>query len=325
MSDQAKQPASCGQAPCRIVMPDPFSDQLEAVERGLHGLDYELVVADDDNWVETARDADALIVNLVPVGRSELGSLGRCKVIARLGTGVDSVDVAAARQHGIDVTNVPDYCSEEVSDHVLALMLSWVRHIPEASVDMAGKRWRQIDYRPIRRVSTQIMGLVGYGKLARAVARKARGLGMRVIAFDPMLERDEAGLVDLVPFDTLVAQADIVSLHAPLTARTRGMINDAVFAAMKPNALLINAARGELVDEAALIRALEAGKIGGAALDVFASEPWIEDSPLRRDPRVLLTPHMAFYSEESLASLEEQAARSIRDILTGRGSPNIVN
>lgn len=325
MTTQPDQPPASGQGPYRIVMPDPFSNHLEAVERGLDGLDYELVVASVENWVEAARDADALIVNLVPVGKSELESLNRCKVIARLGTGVDSVDVTAARQHGIAVTNVPDYCSEEVSDHVLALMLSWLRHIPEASVDMSSKRWRQIDYRPIRRVSTQVMGLVGYGKLARAVARKARGLGMRVIAFDPMLERDDTGMAELVPFEALVAQADILSLHAPLTEKTRGMINDAVFASMKPNALLINAARGELVDEGALIRALEAGKIGGAALDVFASEPWLEDSPLRRDPRVLLTPHMAFYSEESLASLEEQAARSIRDVLTGTGSPNIVN
>ncbi|OAM72980.1 C-terminal binding protein [Devosia elaeis] len=321
MSEQANQ----AQRRYRIVMPDPFSDRLDAVRQGLEGLDYELVVAKGESWVEEARDADGLIVNLVPVGAAELGSLARCAVIARLGTGVDSVDVAAARRRGIAVTNVPDYCSEEVSDHVLALMLSWMRHIPQAAKDMADKRWRQTDYRPIRRVSTQVMGLVGYGKLARAVARKARALGMRVIAHDPMLGRDEAGIAELMSFERVLGEADILSLHAPLTDATRGMINDAALARMKPSALLINAARGELVEEGALVRALDAGTIAGAALDVFASEPWTADSPLRHDQRVLLTPHMAFYSEESLASLEEQAARSIRDILTGAGSPNVVN
>jgi D-3-phosphoglycerate dehydrogenase len=294
------------------------------MRRGLEGIDYELLHVAGEGWASRAAHADALIVNLLPVRRAELQALRRCKVVARLGTGVDNVDLASADELGIAVTHVKDYCSEEVSDHVLALALSWLRFVCQANSDMAEGRWLQTSYRPIRRVSTQTLGLLGYGKLARAVARKASGLGMNVIAFDPAVDRDPEGHATLRSFDDVVTEADILSLHMPLTERTRGIMNEDTFSKVRRNALLINTARGGLVDEDALVAALDAGRLGGAAIDVFETEPWTKQSTLRGHPRVLLTPHMAFYSEDSLESLEEQAARSVREVLTNGTSSALV-
>jgi D-3-phosphoglycerate dehydrogenase len=311
----------------KILVLDPISRDLSPIEKGLSELaDYGLIVMGGaENWQAQAAGVSGVIVNLAPIRAADIPSLSGCKVIARLGTGFDSVDVTAARANGISVTNVPDYCSEEVSDHVLALMLSWLRFIPQAHADMIAGKWHQTDYRPIRRLNTLTLGLIGLGKLARAVARKASCIGMRVVANDPFVPADVMPEVERVERQALLAMSDIVSLHAPLLPETRRMIDHNALRQMKPGSLLINAARGGLVDEDALADAVESGIIGGAAIDVFETEPLQASSRLRSHPRILLTPHMAFYSEQSLESLQEQAARSVADILNGKGSANIVN
>lgn len=309
-----------------ILVLDPISQDLAPIERGLTSLsDYKIILAKaSDDWQKNAADVSGVIVNLAPIKGVDMTRLTNCKVIARLGTGVDNVDIASAQLAGIKVTNVPDYCSDEVSDHVLALMYSWLRFIPQANADMAQGKWQQTDYRPIRRTNTLTMGLIGLGKLAQAVARKATALGLKVITHDPFVKPDLLPNIERVSLDDLLANSDIVSLHAPLLQSTRRMIGKAQFEIMKSGSLLINAARGGLVDEDALVEAVQSETIGGAAIDVFETEPLPATSPLHGHPRILLTPHMAFYSEQSLENLQEQAAASVADILIGKGSDNVV-
>jgi D-3-phosphoglycerate dehydrogenase / 2-oxoglutarate reductase len=311
----------------KIVVVDPFSQDLSAIHRGLAPLGEYILdsPAPGEDWRRLARDAAGIIVNLTPIDSDTIAGLECCAVIARLGTGYDSVDIRSARAAGIAVTNVSDYCGDEVSEHVLALMLSWMRHIPQADKDMKSGTWTQLGYRPVRRLRTRTMGLVGFGRLARAVAARTVALGMRTLAYDPYAPEQPPRGVEMTGLESVLDESDVISLHVPLTDDTRGLIGREALARMKSGALLINAARGGLVDEDALAEAIGSNRIAGAALDVFENEPLEAGSPLRNHSRILLTPHMAFYSEDALASLEEQAARSVADILGGGESINVVN
>jgi D-3-phosphoglycerate dehydrogenase len=231
--------------------------------------------------------------------------------------GFDGIDVTAARLRGICVTNVPDYCTEEVSDHALALILTLIRKVVIANSDVQQGRWDQLSYRPIRRVNGLTLGLIGFGRLARALARKAGALGMRVIAHDPYASVDSAGAVELVSLEKLLESADAISLHAPLLPETKGIIGLQTLRQMKPGAILVNTSRGELVDEAALAAALDSGSLSGAALDVFCHEPLTMSSSLRGRANVILTPHIAFYSEQSLIDLQQTAAADVARALSG--------
>lgn len=185
--------------------------------------------------------------------------------------------------------------------------------------------WGQMEYRPIRRLRGQTLALIGFGKLAQAVAKKAVALGLSVIAHDPFAPRQNEVDVELVSLDEALEQADIVSLHAPLLPETEQLMNSQRFALLPRGALFINAARGGLVDEDALVEALESGHVGGAGLDVFAIEPLSGHSRLRGKANVVLTPHLAFYSEQSLQSLQHQAAQIVADALRGHPIRNVVN
>jgi D-3-phosphoglycerate dehydrogenase len=223
---------------------------------------------------------------------------------------------------GIEVINVPDYCREEVSDHALALILAMVRRLPRANADIQRGDWDQLRYRPIHRVNTLTLGLIGFGKIAQALARKAAALGMRIVANDPYAPPTLATTVTRLERDLLLGEADVVSLHVPLSNQTKGLIGDEALSRMKPGAILINTSRGELIDENALIGALDRGGISGAALDVTAIEPLPASSRLRGRSDVLLTPHMAFYSEESLQELQHTAADDVALFLTGQAPRN---
>jgi D-3-phosphoglycerate dehydrogenase len=232
------------------------------------------------------------------------------KQIVRYGVGVDNIDLAAAARHGVQVCNVPDYGMNEVSDHALGLMLALVRRIPFTTGLTRAGVW---DYRrsiPVRRLGVLTVGVVGVGRIGRLFARKAAALGCRVLGYDPYrpdLKRELPG-IESVDFDTLLRQSDIVSLHCPLTAETRGLFGAEALARMKPTALLINTARGGIIDEAALAEALAAERLGGAAIDTIEREPLPATSPLFCFDTCLITPHMAWYSEESADELNRKVA-----------------
>jgi D-3-phosphoglycerate dehydrogenase / 2-oxoglutarate reductase len=245
--------------------------------------------------------------------------LTRCRAIGRFGLGVDNIDIPAATEKGIAVTYVPDYCIEEVSDHAMALLLALARKLTFSNRLVQGGRWQMSAVVPIRRLSSLTLGLLGFGNIARALVPKAKSFGMKIVTHDPYAPAEafkKLG-VENVGFDQLLAMADFVSVHVPLMPATRGLINGAALAKMKQTAYLINTSRGPLIDEPALVAALDAGTILGAALDVVATEPLAKDSPLLGRDNVILTPHTGFYSVEALTELQTKAASDVRRVLMG--------
>jgi D-3-phosphoglycerate dehydrogenase / 2-oxoglutarate reductase len=243
-----------------------------------------------------------------------------CRIIARYGIGLDTLDMDAANEMGIVVTNVPDYCIDEVSDHALALALSLARGVALLDRRVRAGSWTPTDARPLHRLRGRTFGLVGFGRIARALAVKAAALGYEVVATDPYVPDDavrEAGAEPL-PFDALLARADVVSLHVPLTDESHHLIDAGALATMKAGAILVNTSRGPLVDTDALRASLEAGHLGGAALDVLEHEPPSAEDPLLQRDDVVLTPHAGFYSEESPRELQRKAVEQVVEALAGR-------
>ena len=306
----------------KVVVTDHVFPSLE-IERALLGaIGAEIVVAQatsEAQLLDVVPDADALLVCYAPVTRRVIERLSRCRIIARYGIGVDNVDVDAATARGIVVTNVPDYCIEEVSDHALALLLGCARRVPFLDRRVRGGRWDARDAAPMHRLRGRVLGLVGFGKIPRCLAGKARALGLDLVAFDPYVGAEEmaAAGVRKVTLEDLAARADFVSVHAPLTPGTRGLIGEALLRAMKPTAYVINTARGPLVSQDALLRALREGWIAGAALDVLETEPPAAVDALRALDTLIVTPHVAFYSEESVQELQRKAAENVVSVLLG--------
>ncbi len=305
-----------------VVVTDAVSPSLD-IERSVLGAVgahlMTLQATREDELLEAVEDADGLLVCYAPVTQRVIERASRCRVIARYGIGVDNVDLQAAAARGIVVTNVPDYCIEEVSDHALALILACARRVVHLDRLVHTGRWDPKDALPIRRLQGQVLGLVGFGKIPRRVAAKAAGVGLLPVTFDPFVDAATCAAhgAKKVDLSTLLTEADFVSVHAPLTAQTRGLIGDAELRRMKPTAFLINTARGPVVREAALVKALQAGWIAGAALDVVETEPLPPTHPLMTLPQVLLTPHVAFYSQESMQELQRKAAEEVARVLTG--------
>ena len=307
--------------PVIAVADSPFPS-LDPVKAALAQLDPELRLAASSapkDILAVARDADALIVCYAQLDGALLRQLAHCKVIGRTGLGVDNIDLPAARERGITVTYVPDYCLHEVSDHAMALLLALARKIAFANQTVQSGRWEMPAVVPIRRLHGQALGLVGFGHIPRLVAPKAQAFGLTVVAYDPYVAPDvlAAAGVEGVSFDRLCEISDFVSVHAPLLPATRGMLDAAAFARMKRGVLIVNTARGPLIDAAALVAALDAGQVGGAALDVLPVEPPGRDSPLLNRDNVILTPHIGFYSVEALAELQTKAATDIARVLRG--------
>jgi D-3-phosphoglycerate dehydrogenase len=248
----------------------------------------------------------------------------KCQIISRLGIGLDNIDVAAATERNIPVTNVPDYCLVEVAEHALALLLALARKVAFYHHETKQGRYALQAGPPLRRIEGQTLGIVGLGNIGRKLAEKGAALGLRILA-TTRSRRQPLPDVRLVALDELLAESNYVSLHLPLTAETRHFIDAAQLAKMKPSAYLINTARGGLIDRVALAAALAGGRLAGAALDVQDPEPPDLSQPPYNDPRVIVTPHAAFVSQESLANLRERAARQVVDRLQGRRPENVVN
>jgi D-3-phosphoglycerate dehydrogenase len=273
----------------------------------------------DDEIIALARDAEAVLNCYAKMTARVIEKLKRCKIIARYGIGVDNVDLAAATKAKILVTNVPDYCIDEVSDHALALLLALARRLTAADGAVKAGGWDVVAHAGIRRLRGQTLGLLGFGKIAKALASKVEPLGMKVLVYDPYLDPALIAQhgVEAVSLDRLLAEADTVSIHVPLSPETRNIVGKRELARMKPTAFLINTSRGGIVDEQALAEALKAGRVGGAALDVLSVEPPPADHPLRQAPNVILTPHLAFYSRESVIELQTKAAEEVARALKG--------
>jgi D-3-phosphoglycerate dehydrogenase / 2-oxoglutarate reductase len=305
-----------------IAVTDSPFPSLDPARAALKRIDFELRMAKSASAadiLEVARDADAVLVTYAKLPGELLRQLTRCKVIGRFGLGVDNIELPAAAELGITVTYVPDYCMQEVSDHAMALLLALVRKIPLSNALVQSGRWEVPPLVPIHRLSGRVLGLVGFGNIPRTLAPKAKAFGLRVVTHDPYVPADvlaKAGVQGL-GFDELLGLSDFVSVHAPLLPTTRGLFNAEVIGKMKQGALLINTARGPLVDEGALIAALDSGHLGGAALDVVASEPLAKDSKLLGRDNVILTPHTAFYSVEALNELQTKCATDVARVLSG--------
>jgi D-3-phosphoglycerate dehydrogenase len=262
-----------------------------------------------------AASADALLTTYFPLGAEDIKLLTRCKIIARYGIGVDNIDLAGASAAGIIVTNVPDYCVEEVAAHAVALLLASARRLQEGHRQVADGGWGVGPLRPMLRPSEMTVGLIGFGRIGRRVARTLRAMEMRVLVHDPYLGAGADG-VRQVDLDELLAVSDAVSLHCPLTSQTRGLINADTLRQMKPGALLVNTSRGPLVRLDSVLSALRAGTLRAAALDVLEQEP--PEPGLADIPGLLLTPHVAYYSESSLRESQRKAAGQVVKCLTGQ-------
>jgi len=272
-----------------------------------------------EDIVAVAKDADAVLVTYAKLTRDVLMQLTRCRAIGRFGLGVDNIDLPTAKEKGIEVNYVPDYCIREVSDHAMALLLALIRKIPLSNKLVQSGRWEMPAVVPIRRIEGTVLGLIGFGHIPRLVAPKAQAFGMKVISYDPFAKPEafKAAAVESVDLDTLLKTSDYVSVHAPLLQATRGMLNAAAFGKMKKGAYVVNTARGPLIDEPALVAALDSGQVGGAGLDVVAAEPLAKDSPLLGRDNVIISPHTAFYSIEALNELQTKCATDVARVLSG--------
>jgi D-3-phosphoglycerate dehydrogenase / 2-oxoglutarate reductase len=305
-----------------IAVTDSVFPSLQPAMAALKRLDPEVRIAKsagEADILDVARDADGVLVTYAKLPGELLRQLRRCKVIGRFGLGVDNIDVKAAAALNITVTYVPDYCLREVSDHAMALVLALARKVPFSNSLVQQGRWEMPAVVPIRRLEGQVLGLVGLGNIPRRVVPKAKAFGFKVVAHDPFVSAASARElgVELVSFERLLEISDFISVHAPLTPQTRGLFNADAFGRMKKGAYIVNTARGPLLDEAALVAALDAGRLGGAALDVAASEPLSKDSPLLGRPNVIVTPHTAFYSVEALEELQTKCATDVARVLSG--------
>lgn len=305
-----------------IAVTDSVFPSLDPAKAALSKLNPTYRMAKSANAADilaVAKDADAVLVTYAKLTRDILTQLTRCKAIGRFGLGVDNIDLVAAKEKGIAVNYVPDYCIREVSDHAMALLLALIRKIPLSNKLVQSGRWEMPAVVPIRRIEGTVLGLVGFGHIPRLVAPKAQAFGIKVIAYDPFAKPDvfKAARVESVDLDTLLKTSDYVSVHAPLMPATRGMMNAAAFAQMKTGAYIVNTARGPLIDEPALIAALDSGQVGGAGLDVVTNEPLAKDSPLIGRDNVIISPHTAFYSIEALEELQTKCAGDVARVLSG--------
>lgn len=271
--------------------------------------------------------ADAILTCFKKVSAAVIRAGPKLQVVGRYGIGVDNIAVDEATRLGIPVTNVPAYCLDEVAEHVMALILASARQVVRYNAAVHAGTWSLKTGMPMFRVRGRALGIIGFGKIGRTLADTARAFGLRVLVYDPRARPETllAHGAEQVSLEALLGTADFVSIHAPLTPATRGLLNAERLRGMKPTAYLINTARGAIIDNVALLQALREGWIAGAAVDVFDPEPIPADHPLLQLPNFIVTPHAAFYSEESIVDLETLAAQNVAAILSGRRPAAVVN
>ncbi|ELP67823.1 C-terminal binding protein [Streptomyces turgidiscabies] len=265
---------------------------------------------------------DGILTCWAPVSATAIGTSPDLRIVARLGVGLDNIAVDAATERGVWVTNVPDYCVEEVSDHAVGMVLAWTRGLAVSDREVRAGRWNPAGAR-LRRLSTLTCGVVGHGRIGRATVRKLRAFGCRILAHDPHPPKDTPG-VEMVGLEELLRRSDVVILHVPLTPGTHHVIGAEQLALMSPGGLLVNVSRGGLVDTDAVIKALDGGHLDGAAFDVLESEPHVP-AGLLDQPGALLTPHIAFSSDASVTELRRRAAEEVVRILADEAPAHACN
>ena len=302
----------------------------------LKEIDAEVVFVpneDQERFFEEIKDADGVIIADRKIKPEHVETLRNCKIIARQGIGFDNIELEKTKEKNIAVTNVPDYCIDEVSDYAMSLMLSMLRHIPTYDKHVREGIWditsilSKSGFPQMRRLSTQTLGILGFGKIAREVARKSKAFGFRMITADPYLDEKVANEygVELVDLETLLVESDVISIHRPLTPETRYMFNKEAFEKMKDNAIIINTSRGPLINEKDLYEALKNKVIAGAAVDVTEVEPIEADNPLLTLENYIVTPHAAFFTQDSYIELRERAAGEVVRVLSGNEPESRVN
>jgi D-3-phosphoglycerate dehydrogenase len=315
----------------KIVITDHSFDDLGVEERAAAAAGASLVAAqskDPARLAAAVADADAVITQFAPVNADVIASMRRARAIVRYGIGVDNVDLAAARDRGIPVANVPDYCIDEVADHTLAFILALTRQVAAQSRLVHEGGWKlAAPPAAYRTLAGMTCGVVGFGRIGRGVVRRLVAFGGKVLVSDPVAKPEAVAAAggQAAPLDRLLAESDLVTLHCPSLPETRGLINATTLATAKPGLLVVNLSRGDLVDPAALVAALDSGQVAGAALDVFSPEPIPAGHPILGRPNVILAPHVASVSAAAVHRLRVTAAELAVTALRGGPLPSIVN
>ncbi len=315
----------------KIVVTDDRYGNYDVEKAVLGAINADIIVANSETPEEVlnvCRDADGVMVNLAPMPAQVIRGLEKCRVIARYGVGYDNVDIKACTQKGIYATNVTDYCAEEVSDQALALLLGCIRKIARRDAQVRQGLWNVGKADPVYRIAGKTIAFLGYGLIARCLHRKIKGLNLgRVLVCDQFLDAEfvKSQGAEQVDLETALKEADYISIHMPLNDDTRGIINEKAFEMMKPTSIIINTSRGPVIDEAALIKALSTGRINSAGLDVHNKEPLDRNNPLMKLENCILTDHMGWYSEDSMAELKRKVAENVRDVLSGKEPKYPVN
>lgn len=314
----------------KIVISDCYYDsfdQEKAIFASLGSDFYKYDCKTEEEVIAVASDCDALVCQFAPITAKVIDSLKKCKMIVRYAIGYDNIDWKYAESKGIYVCNCPDYCIDEVSNHAIALMLDCTRKITYLAGQIKQGNTGYGVIKPVRRTQGKTLGLVGFGRIARMVAKKMSNFGMTIISYDPYMDKDvfEQMGVRSVSFDELLKESDFISVHCYLNEETRHLFNDQAFEKMKDTCVFVNTARGGVVDEKALVRALENKHIGMAGIDVTESEPVKKDNPLLRFDNVVVTSHMAWYSVESEKELQLKVSQEVERVMKGEKPLHPVN
>lgn len=310
----------------KVLVTDFTWDSTKLESAVLSEVDAELIHAAtgaEEELLRLVPEADAILTCFAHVTPEVVRAGKKLAVIGRYGIGVDNIAVDEATRLGIPVTNVPAYCLDEVAEHVFGMIFCLARGIHRYDRAVHDDDWSLGVFTPVIRIAGRTLGVVGLGKIGRVVAERAGGLGMNVVVHDPHLQTHSE--FECVSLRELAVRSDFVTVHVPATPETEGMVNEKFFSAMRPGAYLINAARGAVVDQNALVAALDTRQLAGAALDVFVPERLPSGHPLLSLPNVIATPHVAFYSEESVADLATLAARNVAEVLAGKRAESTVN
>lgn len=312
----------------KVVLTDNIFPDLDVERKLLDKVDAELVeIKNGEGLEEAVADADAVINTYAQVPGELIEKMRKCKLIIRNGIGVNTIDVDTCNKKGIMVANIPTYCLDEVATHAVADMLALNRKLLKMDASVRSGVWDVKQAMPVYSLQEKTLGLVGFGKIPRLVNEKAKAFGMKVITYDPYLTAEQAAEAGArkVELEELISESDYISIHCPLTPETRGMFNYEAFKKMKSTAYLINTARGPIINEPDLVKALEEGEIAGAGLDVLMEDKVSLDNPLLKFDNVILTPHSAWYSEESIVRRRTQTVESVIEVLEGREPFSFLN